>query len=149
MMPDFLLTLSLQYAAYYMHKFIFIKKLYLKNFEIILSLNGKILTPKSYFTHKESVRVTRDKTLGEIVSLGKNFRLSLDIRIDSISTSTHQSIISIGKMIRLFQRYRTTAESYVLHPVIHSWGENDLPPFDLTKLGDTNQNLTLQDWHQV
>ena len=112
-------------------------------------MNGKILTPKSYFTHKESVRITRDKTLGEIVSLGKNFRLSLDIRIDSISTSTHQSIISIGKMIRLFQRYRTTAKSYVLHPVIHSWGENDLPPFDLTELGDTNQNLTLQDWHQV
>lgn len=112
-------------------------------------MNGKSLTPKSYFTHKDQVRISRNKTIGEINNIGKNFRLCLDIRIDAISTSTHQSIISIGKMIRLFHRYRTTAKNYVLHPVIHCWGEKDLPPFDLTQLGDKGQVLTLQDWHQV
>ena len=52
-------------------------------------------------------------------------------------------------MVRLFQRYRTTAKNYVLHPVIHCWGEKDLPPFDLTQLGNKDQVLTLQDWHEV
>ena len=111
-------------------------------------MNGKSLTPKSYFTHKDPVRISRDKTIGEINNAGRNFRLSFDIRIDAISTSTHQSIISVGKMVRLFQRYRTTAKNYVLHPVIQCWGEKDLPPFDLTELGDC-QVVNLQDWHQV
>ena len=112
-------------------------------------MNGKSLTPKSYFTHKDPIRISRNQTIGEISNTGKNFRLCLDIRIDAISTSTHQSIISIGKMVRLFQRYRTTAKNYVLHPVIHCWGEKDLPPFDLTQLGDKGEILALRFWHQV